>query len=70
MLNIFILNIKILTLITLNKAPFINLKVAFLLCSLILTITTSNIIAHKSRLLKAIKKRILRENKTITTLKT
>ena len=70
MLNIFISNIKIFTLITLSKALFINLKVAFLLCNLIFTITTFNVTTHKSRLLKAIKRRILREDETTTILRT
>ena len=69
MLNVFILNIKTFTLITLNKTPFINLKITFLLHSLIFTIIAFNIIAYKSRLLKAIKKRIFRENEIIITLK-
>ena len=68
--NILILDIKTFTLITLNKTLFINLKVIFLLHNSILTITTFNITAHKSQLLKVIKKRILYENETTTTLKT
>ena len=70
MLNILILNIKTLTLITLSKAPFINLEITFLLRSLIFIITTFNITIYKLRLLKAIEKRILCENETTITLKT
>ena len=70
MLNIFILDIKTFTLITLSKVLFINLEITFLLRSLIFTITTFNITIYKLRLLKAIEKRILCKNETTITLKT
>ena len=70
MLNIFMSDIKILILITLNKALFINLKVTFLLRSLIFTITTFNITTYKSRLLQAIEKRMFCKNEITIILKT